>query len=259
MSGFIASSGLYNVCPENEITVMMSHFSTDYIFDIIKDNIESQYTCYKLGTIPNIVSSFEQYFKYCLTMYTSDEDVKKIHETRNETYSEIIRIICQYFNFYFNANQEDLFTAAFNLYDFFISNFTNNVVTFFSKYIIKEKNALYDLMNLSESKRSKDTSTIYNKKLYKNTKLAIINANLESVLDNIMTFDISFETILTILFQDKNLIKYMSTLIQPCTDFFKTVYLPLLQSHLKPIIITNIRLEIQKLSVDQNVNILNFK
>lgn len=254
MSGFIASN-TYNICAENEISIILSHFNSEFIFDVIKDNINKRFQYCQLN-MTNIPASFEQHFKQLQATFTGDID--SIEDTRIDTYKQIINILCTESGLQFNEYAvTDYYSAAFYLYNFLVSNFVNNLVSFFANYIIKEKNNLYESLGLVNFKKNKDSSTLYAKRIYKNTKLAIINANLDYVIDNICVFDIPFELLLNTIYQDKNAVKYLSSMVTPLYDFFKTTYVSLVQSGLRCILLTNIRMEIQRLSVSEEISITN--
>jgi len=272
MGIMISNPNSYNISLEGEVSDILSHFNSDFVFDIIKDNINNRFNYFQLAMV-NIPASFEARFKTAKLQFP--ENVDQIEEIRIDTYNQILNILANNFNVQINYNNiTDVYSAAYYLYDFLVSNFSNNLVSFFANYIVKEKNSLYEGfanyivkeknslyegLQLARFKKSKDSSTIYAKKLYKNPKLAIINANLDYVIDNICAFDISFYTILNTIYQDKNIIKYLSDICLPIYDFFKTTYASLLQSQYRPILLTNIRLEIQRLSINEDIDITNIK
>lgn len=252
-----ANPNSYNIALEGEVSDILSHFNSDFVFDIIKDNINNRFNYFQLAMV-NIPASFESRFKQAKLTYPENAD--QIESVRLDTYNQILKILSNSCSISVNYNNiTDIYSAAYYLYDFFVSNFSNNLVTFFANYIVKEKNMLYDALHLAEYKKNKDSSTIYSKKLYKNSKLAIINANLDYVIDNICVFDMPFYTILNTIYQDKNIIKYLNDICIPVYDFFKYTYIPILQSQFRPMILTNIRLEIQRLSIDEDIDISNIK
>lgn len=259
MSNFLANNNMYNICTENEISVILSHFNPEYVFNIIRDNISQRFR-YSQLRMPNIVVSFENYFKQLKTIYTDIDQIREIEDTRISTYREIISILSNNFHFKFNYDEiQDYYSAAFYLYSFLVSDFSNNLITFFSNFILKERNNIYESFKLNDLKKNKDNSTIYNKKIYKNNKVAIINANLDFVIDNICVFDITMSDILNSIYADKSIVKFLETSILPIQDFFKTVYVPIIQSNLKPMILTDIRLNIQAQSMSEDINIMNLK
>ena len=257
MGNFLADSSANNIITENQLSILLTHFDTNYIFGIITDNIGNRFNCYHIQ-MPNIIAAYEQDFKLLASQYTDVSMIETINVTRGETYKAIIDLLCNNFSLQFNEQLEgiDYYSAAYVLYSFLISDFKNNMINFFTNYIIREKNGLYDALGMASFKKSKDSSTVYNKKLYKNGKLAIINANLEYVLDSICNFDIPLDVLLNTTFTDKNYVKFIENMIQPIQDFFKFAYVPIIKEPgLRPILITDIRLKIQSLSVNDNIDL----
>lgn len=246
-----------NITTDNEVASMLAFFNSNYILDLVKDNLANKFRSYGMD-MPNIVYSFEQHFKQLESTYTGDLD--KIQATRIETYKEIIRIICNEYQLQFNeALEQDFYSSAFYVYKFLVSEFSSNIVNFFVNYIIKEKNSLYDLLNLSTLKKNKNSSTIYGRKMYKNNKFGVIHANLDFVIDNICQFDITLDTLLNnVYIGEKYIVRYIESIIAPIQDLFKFAFVPILYGPLRPIIITNIRLKLQQLTVESE-NILNVK
>jgi len=245
MSGFIAGNIEYNITTESEVAEILSHFNSEYILNVIRDNILRKHNFYPMNP-PNIVMAYDTNFKILQNNYP--EKSVDIENVRIETYKEIIDILCREYQLQFNDIDQDYYSTAFYLYNFLLSEFSSCLINFFANFIIKEKNSLYDSTGLVDMKKNKDTSTIYNKKIYKNTKLAIINANLEHVIDNICTYDISLNTVLSNIYFDKNIVRHIESVITPIYDFFKTSYVPIVQSEIKPLLLTNIRFQIQRMS-----------
>lgn len=250
MSSFIASNNVYNIQTEKEISDTLAEFSPEFVMDTIKYRIEDRFNAYQIQN-PNLPAAWEQYFKQLQNNYPMN--IEEIENTRIETYQEIINIIAESGDFVIRQESiTDFYSIAFYLYDFFIANFANYMVTFFTNFIIKEKNGIYDVLNLASRKRNKDSSTIYNKRLDKNIKLAIINSNLEYVIDSMFNFDISFHNILENIYGNTPIIQLLENICLPKGDFYKSNYLPVLSSNLKPIIITNIRMSIQRESASHD-------
>lgn len=247
MSNF-TSSALRLKSTEHEVAVVLSHFNTDYVLEIIQNKLDSKFI---LSTTnieePNIVSSFANNFVYLQQQYPSD--VANIVVVRDETYKEIINIICR--NYEITCNIEDshidLFTQVFYLYDFFVCNFSRYMSLFFAKYIYTNRQALYAGLNLDQFKKSKDSSSAYGKKIYDDPYTGSISANLIYVINNMRQFDIPFQTILELIYGDPNIVNIFSTVGIPY-DFFKTIYYSV-PAEYQSILITNIRLELQQLAV----------
>ena len=247
MSSFNANNQMYNISTENEVASILSHFNSDYIISIVEYNFQNRLSDNILPT-PNIVTSFEQNFKEIKDNYTAN--LPEVEKVRLETYKEIIDTICREYHVSFMYNDDiDMYSAGYYIYDFFIANFYKYMVLFLSNYIYKERNGIYDSMELHEFKKNKDSSTIYGKKIYKDIKLAVINANLDYVLNNMRTFDIDISCILYGIY-DKNVAGFILSIIQFDYDFYKVAYMDILNTDYKSNLITSIRLEIQKMSVD---------
>lgn len=239
----------YSVVTQNELSTILATFDSAYIFSVIQDNLKLKYDNSFIGIlIPNVVGSFEKTFQNLLEVYPMDHD--NIYEVRDQTYDRIIEILCNEYKLSLNINQidnVDKYTLAYWMYDMLVSNFSNYITTFFSRYIIQEKENLYNYFNLDAVKKNKDSSTIYGKKAYNDLKLAIINSHLLNILTAIQAFDITFEQICETVYADKNIISLLINTLLPTVDFYKTFYCEALRNaDIVPIFITNIRLEIQK-------------
>jgi hypothetical protein len=250
MSQFIANSQEYNIQTENEISNILSHFNSTYIFDIIQDKLDSKFKNFYAMNNPNIVASFEANFKQLQINYPSDID--NIRYVRNETYKEIIEMLTKRYNLQFNDMPGlDYFSAAFHLYDFLVANFNGYLINFFSNYIIKEKTNLYNFLKLDEQRKNKDSSTLYGKKIFSDPKLAILNANLIDVISNICVFDIKLQDILQLTLR-KDIADYIGSMVA-YDNFFKESYATVFgDPFVYPLLLTDIRLNIQKIALEQD-------
>lgn len=250
------NNAMNDLMTENDIAKLFLHLSDGYIFDIIQNNIDDRVP-YVQTHNPNIVYSLNQSFKNIESQYSID---KSYYDKMNETYLSIIQILCGKYNISINlTNETDLYTAAFYMYDFLVSNFYNCMIQFFVKFIMNEKNFIYNSMNLNNVRKNKDSSTVYCKKVLSDPKVAIISANLEDVLNNMIAYDIGLDTIIRTVYTDPVISNYLSTLITSNTGlFFKEQYGFFLNSDKRPTIITNIRYAIQQeCGVVDNPNIIS--
>lgn len=238
---------------ENELAVVLSHYSSNFVYDIVHTQIESIMAGSAISAInppPNVVGAWEQNFKAIIDQYGA-EGMTQIQEVRIETYREIIDIICQSFNLNFTVADVDLFSAAYTLYDFFVCHLPTNIITFFSKYIYKERAAIYDSMALYEMKKNKDSSTIYGKRMYKDIKLAVINANILKIITNLSGMDFDFQSIINTIIDDKNTARYILNLISDKGDFFHDIIMNTMNANLAEYV-TGIRLNIQELAISHD-------
>ena len=245
MNEFTTNSQIYAIATENEISNILSHFSSEYIMDIINDNLNKRLS-YTMIPNPNIVNSFESNFRNLLSEYPfGSENIKDVREA---TYKEIINILCNYYNLQFNDTGDiDYFTAASCLYEFLISNFISGLTNFFCAFIISEKDNLYASLELENLKKNKDSSTTYNKKIYQDQKLAIINSNIYIVLNQIATYGINLYDIIRTIYPHPDIYTFFENIISDNGDFYKTAYIALLNDeYSRPNLITNIRLTLQQ-------------
>lgn len=254
MSSINAGNQLYNVISENQLTSILSHYSTEYVLSVVDNALESRFNPNAILRQPNVVAAWEQNFKQLLVDFDEAPDAKsQVMAVREATYKEIIEKICRTFSLNFTIDDNiDYYSAAYYLYDFFVANFNVNLITFFSNYIYKEKSGIYESLDLSMFRKNKDSSTIYGKKTYKDVKLAIISANIDYVVTHICGIDIALGDIFAVIYNQKDLLNYMLSLVSSSDDFFKNYYAQILQTPIKPILLTEIRMSIRALAMANN-------
>ena len=177
-------------------------------------------------------------------------DSANIRLIRAQVYMDVINILCNRFNLRFNDLDEniDLYTAAYYLYDFLVCNRNNIMVTFFTSFIINNKESLSRFLNLEEYKKSKDSASAYGKRMYDDNQYGIISANMVKVLNHIATLDISLVNIFQSVYSSPEVVAFLDNAVADMGNFFKDHYCEVLnQPEILPIIITNIRLSLQRL------------
>lgn len=246
------NSSLYTVVSENQLTEILSHYDTNYVMSIVDSAIQSRFDTNAILSQPNIVAAWEQNFKQLMTDFEGNEDYQnKIMKVRVDTYREIISKICTTFNLRFTIEDAvDWYSAAFYLYDFFVANFNTYLISFFKGFIYRERAGIYDAMDMTNLKKNKDSSTLYGKKIYKDIRLAVINANISSVVDNICSYDINLFDIVDIVYTQPKLVQYMASIISDTGDFFHNFYAQIMHASIRPILLTEIRISIQNMAVD---------
>ena len=237
----------YEISNEYNVTEMLERFDSNYIFDIINDKLDNiDYT----AVLPdsNVIISFEENFKAMNDNYPGDS--ANIRLIRAQVYMDVINILCNRFNLRFNDLDEniDLYTAAYYLYDFLVCNRNNIMVTFFTSFIINNKESLSRFLNLEEYKKSKDSASAYGKRMYDDNQYGIISANMVKVLNHIATLDISLVNIFQSVYSSPEVVAFLDNAVADMGNFFKDHYCEVLnQPEILPIIITNIRLSLQRL------------
>lgn len=256
MSSFNANSQIYNVVTENELSEVLSHYNSEFVFSIVDEAMKKRFLTVPLTAVPNVVGAWEQNFKAIIATYGS-ESYDEVMRVRNDTYDEIIEMICKEFRLNFTIDDSiDKFSAAFHLYNLFVCNFSENLIEFFANFIYKERSSLYESLGLAELKKNKDSSTIYGKKIFKDIKIAIINANIDMVITQICAMDIPFYSIISLICgNNSELKKYYLSIISADTDFFAKAYVPSMNSEIRPELITGIRFRLQDIAAahDQTI------
>lgn len=244
---FITNNTEFGIVSDSEITSIISNFSDDMIMDIIHTNAENKFRPYQYY-VGNLIASIESTFK------ANQEDYPQFYSEnmarRNEMYSKILIALCKLHGLSLHvAENTDLYSLTYFLYDFTISRFTINIINFFAYYIINETDSIYQYLNLSDMKKNKDSSSLYSKKVFKdNQKLAVIHANLDLVIDAICGFDIDMETLLLVTTMDKNITSLLVTNISEVTNLFRTLFVPYVKNpSYRAVLITLIRMRIQEL------------
>ena len=241
------SNTQYDIATEQDITEILAHFDSEYIIATMQDKLENIDFASTLIQA-NIIASFEENFKLMKEQFPGDES--NINIVRERVYIEIIDILCSKFNLQFNALDEniDIYTAAFYAYDFLVCNRNNIMVNFFVSFIINNKDSLYSALNLDSIKKNKDSSLMYGKKVYADQKYILISANIEKVIKYISTLDIRLVNIFQSTYTNPEIVMFLDNAFADRGNFFNTYYCSII-NHPEdlPIVITNIRLQLQRL------------
>lgn len=239
----------YLINSEYNITELLSHFDADYILSVLEDELNSINIA---STIikPNIVTSFEENFKTMREDFPGDE--ANIVSIREKVYMNIIEILCNKFNLQFNYNDEtiDKYTAAYYAYDFLVCNRNNIMINFFTSFIINNKNSI------NVEKKNKDSSVVYNKNIYTDPKLIAISANMEKVIKYISEIDVRLVDIFSSTYVNQETVMFLDNAFADRGNFFKTYYCNISTEDM-PIVITNIRLQLQKIVGNINDSSIN--
>lgn len=239
---FITNSDMYQVNAERDITVILSRFNTEFIYDCINSALESKHNAQFIMPNPNLVRSLEDNFIIMQQNYPDDK--MNILKCREETYNEIIQFVCSKFNLKFNENdQVDLYSAAYYLYEFLVSNYLQNLAFFYSKFIINEKQNLYKSLNLERFKKSSNIN--YGKKMSKDPVTSTILIQISYIIDQLMSFDFHFDTIVRTVYNNNNIAHFILSLFEDDDYFYDFFKKDITNSFIRPNIITNIRLLIQ--------------
>lgn len=242
MSYGIQNMHSYNIHQENEAMNVVSHLNEMSIIDITRQDYFQRYDFTTILPITNLPGVIEQMFKQTQEMYP--ENIQELENTKNHLYRVILDTISALTNIVFdNVDDQSLYGYTYYVYDFIISNFKQYMILFFNNYIIKEKNTIYNEMNLAAFRKEKNSTAKYGKSTYTNQKIAMISAYLDKVITNMSVFDISIETILSNIYNNNAITNMLSGI--KCNNFYQEQYITLLNTPLiRQSIISNIRFAI---------------
>lgn len=257
--GNYSISGLNQMATENEVATVLSHFNSNFVYDIINEKLNWRFNIAMSMQNANIVVAFEQNFKDLMATYPTD--IKNIEIVRRETYKEIVDMICAYYGIEYTLPSEDdspnldYYTVAYCLYDFLVSGFFTYMGKFYAEYIYHNRDYIYDAMGLEAYRKNKDSSTLYGKKVFSDVKVAVISACIATVVKNMDSFDIPVYTILTTIYGNTNIVNLLnSIIINTSVDFFKTWYKA--PADVEALLYTNIRFELRRLSdIDGSIKV----
>lgn len=208
-----------NINIDNALAAILDKFDSSYVMDVIENSLQIKFRPYD-QPMPNIVYGFEQQFSEILRGFTSNQD--DIIVKRQETYANVIDTLCRKYSLQFNATDEtDYYSAAFYLYRFLVSEFTSNIITFYTNFLIQEKDMLVESLDIKDSKKN-DSYMAYSAKLFKSEKLSLIHGNIGTVISNMSTLDIDLYRILNSIYADTSVARYIFSLITDCGNFFQT-------------------------------------
>lgn len=248
MIGFLTNNKIYEIQSNTQLSVILSQFDSGYVMDVVEETLKDIFNNFDTIARPNAVLAFEQNFKELYANFPSDLD--NINQCRIETYTTIIDFICKKFDLRFVQQDDvDLYTLAFHMYDFFVSKFAYNMVEFYTRFIIAEKDNIITTINPDEYRKQRDMSSTYNKTIFGNDEtLAIIAANLPEVLKNISMNVIPDHTVYFTIYGADNLpvINLMETYISPTVSLFVRFNSILFNEIMYGSIITQIRMRLQQ-------------
>lgn len=251
------NSSIQIINSEKAVGTILSKFSTNFIMDVIDDNIKMKFRPFNVGPA-NFVIVLEQ--NYQMTKLQNPSFVNEIENNRAQTYREIINKICKFYNLQFigeqyqELNPNDLFNLASILFDIFVSNFTNRMIEFFVRYIVNNKDDIYNSIENAEEIRKNKEMTSYGRKMYTDPKLVVIHSSLNSVIMNIASHDIPLALLLTYL-TDRDTAAYLSGMIVDINDIYKNHYASYILNELtKADIFTSIKLTMQNMVSDRPID-----
>lgn len=248
MLDFLINNKEYDIRSNNQLSVILSQFDSDYVMDIIEDTMIRSFNSFDLFGPPNAVESFEDVFKEMLVVYPDEAD--RIRESREEVYLTIIQTICRHMELQFNENNEvDLYTMARCMYDFFVSKLNNYIVTFYERYITSEKDNIYINFHLEDMKKNKDMATSYSRMAFgEGDAISLIVANLQKVVSALRNMPVTDDYIYRTIYgaNNEHVVQLLAQNLTSHTSIFNLFNKILFNENMYPTVITHIRMAIQQ-------------
>lgn len=243
----MASIGMLDT--DQALGTILGNFSSEYILHVVEDSLSLKFRPFS-DEMPNICDILERQFA---AIYANAPDYQdQVSYTRNETYQEIIRIICRYYNLEFTEPFEDidpneLYGIARTMYDIFIARFSMYCISFFTRYIVDNKESIYNMINNDpEALRPKEQA----KKMVDDTMMILIHANVNNIILQMPAFDISLEILLQ-YFCDPMTFSRLNSLLVDKGDIYKNHYASYIANPKTTAeMITAIKLELQSLTYE---------
>lgn len=236
----------YGIVSDREIASILGNFTPNMIIDMLDDILIDKIRPYS-SNIGNLVAAYESNYVATVTQYPMLSD--DLLSLRQDTYESIMKRICEFHSLEYELDPgADIYSVALYAYAFLVSGFKSNIATFYRNFIMKEKNNIYEAFNLSEMKRSKDSSSSYSRRVYKggNPKISVIHANLDYVIAQMSSFDIDLPTIIEHVYMgNKPVTKMLQSILSDAGDYYHTFYVGAMNSVYRAELITDIRLSLQ--------------
>lgn len=231
------------------IGVILGNFSSDYIRHVMYDSLDISNRFRPFTEpMPNFVDVLNRNFTAALA--EGPDYTEQILNVRSETWREIILMICKYYNLQFCQDFDmidpvELYGIAHTMYEIFVSSYTQYAINFYTQYIINNADYISSYLAQSpESIKPKEVG-VYDKKGFIDPKYILIHANINRVITNMASYDISLDELLK-YFLDTPSYMRMTTLLRDCGDIYKYFYAPcILDPMYASGILTNVKLQLQ--------------
>lgn len=248
MLDFLMNNREYELQSDNQLASILVQFDSDYAMNVVEDTLTQMFNRFDTLPKPNIVKAFKQTFQQLYTAYPYDQEA--ISAKEKEMYRDTISAVSKKYGFQFIENEDtDLYLAAMFIYDFFVSNFNNYLVSFFSRFLYEERDNIYSTFNLEQLKLNKDMSSNYGKAIFgQDNALLVITSNLPLVLSYIKNMEIPDTTVYGYAYGmvDTNIINIFSSQVTNGVPLF-VLYNQLINNPiLRGDIITLVRLKMQQ-------------
>jgi len=231
------------------LATILSNFESDYIIHIVQDSLTMRFRPFETSPMPNIVDIYQRYF-LDIQKNSDGSYQEQIESVKHDTYEEIINVICSFYNISPNINLDDysgdrLYSITRILYDIFVCRFSENFINFIVRYIIYNSDAIYSYLDKQEDTIKPKEVGQFDSKYYLDNKFILIHANLNTIVYNMVSYDISLDDLFK-YFLDNKTYNEFSNLFVENTNVFKEHFAPYITDQIYQAgVLTNVKLQLQ--------------
>jgi hypothetical protein len=254
------SKNFNSITTDYGLATILSNFESDYIIHIVKDSLTMKFRPFESTPMPNIVDIYQRNF-LDIEQNSDQEYLEKIESVKHDTYEEIINIICSYYDISYTIDLSEysgdrLYSICRILYDIFVCRFSENFISFIVKYIISNCDSIYSYLEKDENSIKPKEIGQYDRKNYLDNKFILIHANLNTVIYNMTSYDISLNELFGYFLDTKTYNEFSNIFVEN-TNVFKNhfaIYIndPIYQAG----VMTNAKLLLQSETINMS-HILN--
>ena len=205
-----------NITTDRELAEILGRFSDDSIIAAVDEALAYKYRPFNnaMPNLPGVISRQFATIKECAT-----DGFDQILQCELNAYYCIISRVCQAYNLSITSEIPDdlLFPLAAQLYQNLVGEFSVRMLTFFSNYIVMNKDFL--ISSIPDDRRI-DHHTSYTKRMLNDTAIIAVYENMESIIDIIAGLDISFPNVIE-LFDSREAAAFISNFISDNGDIYK--------------------------------------
>ena len=235
---------------DKDLSTIFGRFSDDLIENTVLESLQYKFRPFG-NRLPNYPFTINEHFNGLIANYNGDPSV--IIAKKNEILYDMLRIICNAYNLQISTEipDEQLYSLVYVLYQILVSEFTDKMFTFYSNYIVSNKDTL--LAAIPDDQKIQIRST-YTKKMYSDPTIISLYENMEKIIDLVTSLPISFNKLMETL-SDPNTAAFISTYITDINDIYKNHYaVYIMDQNTRTDVITTIKIRFMTIT-QQNMNI----
>lgn len=242
-----------NIDTDYAIGSILSRFDSEYITSVIQNSIENKFRPFS-EPMPNMVAVLSRQFKGVLDNAPDYKD--DVLEVETRTYQEICQMICNNYNLVLDLDNDQLYgdtlrTFAFTMYDIFVARFTDYIIQFFTSYIMRNLDYIYNYLADNDTTKKARENSIQAQKVYVNPKFALVHSNLNQVILNMASYDIPLYELLSYIV-DQQTAAFICSFVTDAGDIYKYHFASyILDKNTMSGILTSVKLQLQEQTIAQ--------